>query len=135
MSCTRVGRSSGAAEHTVEDEWRAGLAFSDIGLAGKAFTGKDWNRHRRVLLELFTELLKEGVLGLLLNEVGNMSELITDAGQKRLESVLEEAFDNAGAAEHGPPQFVWSDGETMAAFRAEVQVLQSNANHDISLFI
>ena len=43
-------------------------------------------------------------------------------GQQRLEEVLVDAFENAGATEHGSPQFIWSQGETMAAFRAEAQV-------------
>ena len=86
------------------------------GVVSPARTGK---------LDLFTDLLKEGVLGLLLNEVGNMSDLVTvEGGQERLEEVLVAAFEKAGATEHGLPQFLWSKGETMAAFRSEVQVLQ-----------
>ena len=75
-----AGRSSGAAEHTVVNEWRAALAYSNIGLAGNAFTSKKWyTKHRGVFLELFTKLLRTPVLGLLLNEVGNMSDLPTEA--------------------------------------------------------
>ena len=73
-------------------------------------------------MNLFTDLLTERVQGLLLNEVGNMSDLVSVEGKKRLESVVEEAFENAGAIEHGPPQFFWSRGETMAAFRCELKV-------------
>ena len=36
--------------------------------------------------------------------------------------VLGLAFADAGAAEHGPPQFFWSDGETMAAVEAGLVV-------------
>ena len=119
-----AGRSSGAAEHTVVNEWRAALAYSNIGLAGNAFTSKKWyTKHRGVLLELFTKLLRTPVLGLLLNEVGNMSDLLTEEGKEKLQEVLMNAFKQAGATEHGPPQFFWSEGETMATFRAEVQVL------------
>ena len=119
-----AGRSSGAAEHTVVNEWRGVLAYSNIGLAGNAFTSKNWyTKHRGVLLELFTELLRTPVLGLLLNEVGNMSDLPTEEGKEKLQEVLMNAFKQAGATDHGPPQFFWSEGETMATFRAEVHVL------------
>ena len=47
---------------------------------------------------------------------------MTVEGKERLELVLEEAFEKAGAIEHGSPQFFWSDGETMAAFRRELKV-------------
>ena len=39
-----------------------------------------------------------------------------------MEEVLGLAFADAGAAEHGPPQFFWSDGETMAASEAGAKV-------------
>ena len=51
-----------------------------------------------------------------------MSHPITPEGKKRLEEVLRRAFEDAGAQEHGLPQFFWSAGETMAAFKAEVTV-------------
>ena len=47
---------------------------------------------------------------------------MTVESKKRLELVLEEAFEKVGATEQGPPQFFWSEGETMAAFRCEVKV-------------
>ena len=119
MACA-AARSSGAAEHT---EWRAALAYSNIGLPGKAFTKKHWRKHEKGLLKLFTDLLKEKVLGLLVNEVGNMSDLVTVDGKTRQEEVLKAAFKKAGATEHGMPRFFWSEGETMAAFRAEVRVV------------
>ena len=75
------------------------------------------------MLELFTNLIKDQVLGLLLNEVGNMSNLLTIESKGRLENVLTEAFQKAGASDHGLPQFFWSEGSKMAAFRSEVQVL------------
>ena len=57
------------------------------------------------MLEQFTELLRTPVVGLLLNEVGNMSELLTETGKEELQGVLVKAFEQAGATEHGPPQF------------------------------
>ena len=116
---------SGAKEHTLESVWRGALAYSNIGLPGAGFSGPHWDKkHKPVLLELFTKLLssEEPVLGLLLCEVGNMDDLLDAEGKKRLERVITEAFRAAGATEHGEPQFIWSRDETMAAFRAEVQV-------------
>ena len=52
-----------------------------------------------------------------------MSDLVTVEGRERLESVLVDAFKMAGASEHGQPQFFWSKGETMAAFKYEVHVV------------
>ena len=120
-------RPSGASEHAVEHEWRGALAYSNIGLPGESFTGESWSKkkgHKKKLLDLFTDLLREPVLGLLLCEVGNMSDLLTKKGKARLKDVLLAAFDEAGATEHGPPQYFWSKGDSMAAFRAEVQVRQ-----------
>ena len=112
---------SGAAEHTVGYVWRGALAYCNIGLTGETLTGNDWNLFRN-LLDLFRNLLEKPVLGLLLGEVGNLGDLMTGEGRKRLEDVLAAAFEEAGATKHGPPQFFWSDGEAMAAFRSEVQI-------------
>ena len=89
-----------------------------------AFNGNQWKRHRRRLLRLFTELMssEQKPLGLLLCEVGNMEDLMDEDGRTRLEEVIVEAFQNAGATEHGEPQFFWSQGETMAAFKAEAEI-------------
>ena len=74
-------------------------------------------------------MTKQKPQGILLCEVGNISDPITPEGRERLKEVLESAFKETGAAEHGPPQFFWSNdeffwsnGETMAAFKAEAQV-------------
>ena len=51
----RLTPGSGVVEHTVEWEWRGSFAFANIGLAGNAFTGKDWyKKHNPALKELFT---------------------------------------------------------------------------------
>ena len=119
-------RGSGVTEHIVKREWRVKLAFSNIGLPGNAFTGSKWYKeHCPVLVALFTNLLKGKALGLLLNEVGNMSVLTTPEGKMRLQELMVSAFEAADAVQHGPPQFFWNEGEeTMAAFRAEVKVRQ-----------
>jgi hypothetical protein len=116
---------SGATEHTLQSEWGGAFAYSNLGLPGAGFSGPHWaNKHRPVLLKLFTELMSSDypVLGLLLCEVGNLDDLLDATGKKRLEDVIREAFRAAGATEHGEPQFIWSQDETMAAFRADVQV-------------
>ena len=115
----------GASEHNAKDEWTCALAFTNIGLAGSAFTGNLWSKkHQPALRELFTQLLKadERPQGLLLCEVGNLSDPITAEGQSRLKDVVTLACEHAGAIDHGAPQFFWSPGETMAAFKAELKV-------------
>ena len=95
---------SGATEHTLQSEWRGALVYSNLGSPGAGFSGPHWGRkHRPVLLELFTKLLssEKPVLGLLLCEVGNVDDLCNDNGKKRLERVITEAFQAAGATEHG----------------------------------
>ena len=103
----------GASEHNAKDEWTGALAFTNIGLAGSAFTGQKWLKtHYPALLNLFTLLLKakERPQGLLLCEVGNLSDVISPEGKRRLEQVVRLAFADAGAVEHGAPQFFWSEG-------------------------
>ena len=58
-----AGRSSGAAEHTVVNEWRAALAYSNIGLAGNAFTSKNWyTKHRGVVLQSTPEPVRGNLM-------------------------------------------------------------------------
>ena len=87
-------------------EWRGAFAFSNIGLAGQAFLGKSWEtKHARKLRKIFAELLmtEQKPQGIFLCEVGNLKDPITPEGQAKLEKVLELAFKDAGAEEHGPP--------------------------------
>ena len=60
--------------------------------------------------------------GIFLSELGNLTHPATPEGKTRLEAVVSRAFKDAGAQKHGPPQFFWSKGETMAAFKAEIMV-------------
>ena len=115
---------NGASAHNERNEWNGAFAFTNIGLAGKAFEGDAWRKHARKLRQIFLNLLttKEKPQGILLCEVGNRSEPITRKGKKRLEDVLTLAFEDAGAPMHGAPQFYWSEDETMAAFNANVHV-------------
>jgi hypothetical protein len=125
MSSSSTSNVIGASEHNAPNEWSGAFAFSNIGLAGAAFLGASWQKkHAGKLRELFSNLLvtKQKPQGIFLCEVGNLSDPITSEGRKRLEEVLGLAFRDAGAVEHGPPQFFWSDGETMAAFEAGLVV-------------
>lgn len=115
------------------ETWLGGIAFANIGLPGEALRTSKWQRtHRPTLLEQFIKLLSPKsvcgalefkVVGLCLNEVGNLSDLLSREDQMLFENLLEEAFDKAGATEHGPPQIYWS-GETVAAWLHEQQVRQ-----------
>ena len=72
-----------------------------------------------MLSELFADCEPDRLLGILLNEVGNMTELLDTEGKMRLEAVLNNVFERQTG---NRPQFFWNDGETMAVFRADVHV-------------
>jgi len=121
MSSPLTNNVIGASEHNVQNKWSGALAFSNIGLPGAAFQGANWEKkHAGKLRKLFSNLLmtKQQPQGIFPCEVGNLTDPITPEGAQRLEEVLVLAFEQAGAAEQGPPQFFWSGGETMAAFEA-----------------
>ena len=125
MSSSLTSNVIGASEHNAQNELSGAFAFSNIGLSGAAFQGANWEKkHAGKLRKLFSNLLmtKQQPQGIFLCEVGNLSDPITKVGRWELECVLELAFKDAGAAKHGPPQFFWSRGGTMAAFEAGVQV-------------
>ena len=126
------GPSEGASEHI---KWRGALAFSIIGLPGNSFTGQRWTQtHRPGLLDLFINLLRyrdearietaAAVQGLLLCEAGFIDDTLDEDGKAALEHLLHQAFLEAGASEHGAPNFFWSDATTVAAFRNEVDVVE-----------
>ena len=125
MSSSSTSNVIGVSEHNAKNKCTGAFAFSNIGLAGSAFQGNNWQKkHAGKLQEIFSDLLmtNQKPQGILLCEVGNLSDPITPEGRERLEEVLGFAFKETGAAEHGPPQSFWSNGETMAAFKAEAQV-------------
>ena len=128
----RGGRPSGASEHVARDlgtsgPWKGLLAFSNIGLAGKAVHGRGWPKHRERLIRLVTELFKASsvhgggpeLLGIFLNEVGNLSDLFDDTAKGKFEDMMREAF---ARATMDVPQVLWSPGEMMAALRPDVPV-------------
>ena len=119
-------------EHAARDlgtsgPWKGLLAFSNIGLAGKAVHGRGWPKHRERLIRLVTELFKASsvhgggpeLLGIFLNEVGNLSDLFDDTAKGKFEDMMREAF---ARATMDVPQVLWSPGETMAALRPDVPV-------------
>ena len=119
------GTSSGGVR---QNAWEGTLAFSNIGLAGAAVRGNQWsNKHRPRLVRLVNELFEANaghgrhhkLLGILLNEVGNLSDLLDDECRNTFGDMMSEAFlSNAGIE----PQIMWSPGETMAAFRPDIRV-------------
>ena len=113
----------GALEHASKTEWRGPIAFANIGLAGAAVRGSKWiEKHRPRLLTQFTELLQYQalkVVGLCLIEVGNLSDLLGQEDRLLFDEVIQAAFEQAGATEHGPAQIIWSEGETLSAWRKE----------------
>ena len=120
-------QSTPAKTSASKNEWQGAIAFANIGLAGAAVRGNQWRKHRKKLLKQFTELLQYRqlkVVGLCLNEVGNLSDLLTPEDRQHFDELIQEAFQQAGATEHGPAQIIWSEGETVSAWRQE-QVVKS----------
>ena len=108
---------SGASEHAF---WNGALAFSNIGLSGKAVSGSKWSKHRERLVKLVVDLLTtKPLLGVLLNEVGNLTDKLDPNDRRKFTEMLTEAFRAAG---YNKPTVVWSAGETVAAFRSGVAV-------------
>ena len=123
------GASSGAtpgsaSEHAIST-WRMAFAFANVGIAGAMVKSSRWEKkHRPRLLTQLVALLwsTENPAGILLNEIGNLSDLVQGQEREKINDVLKEAFRTAGASKHGHPKIFWSDGETLGAFRAEVSV-------------
>ena len=114
----------GALEHTT---YKMRFATLNVGLGNKAIKGSKWEKdHRPKLLKVFTDLVrgKEGKKadGLFLCEVGNYYDLFSDTSVAKMNDLITEAFEKAGAIEHGPPQIFWSDNETCAAFQHQIDV-------------
>ena len=105
-----------SADRFSASEWRAALASYNVGLAASAVRGSNWKHHRTTLQGIFTELLSSEapVVALLLCEVGNLDDLCDEECRARVEEVICESFEAAGATEHGPPQFYWN-GETVSS--------------------
>ena len=115
--------AGGATEHTSGKVFEGVIAFSNLGLAGSAVIGTKWPKHetrlRSLVVDLFNAATQRGraLVGILLNEVGNMSDLVTEEGRNNFNRMLVNSFRDARGEE---PQVHWSLGETMAAFRPTV---------------
>ena len=116
----RPDERSGAAEHAREDREPSAIVGVKVGLAGEAVRGTSWAGHRARLVTEFVDLLSPDVMGLYLVEVGSRSDRLTEEDKAAVDELLEEAFRTAGATEHGAPQISWITGESVAAFRAEI---------------
>ena len=70
------GAIGGATEHAGNRLFEGVLAFSNLGLPGKAFAGQKWSKHEGRLLVLVEALFHRAtdgdraLLGILLNKVG-----------------------------------------------------------------
>ena len=117
-------------------EWKGAIAFANIGLALNAIEGNRWNScHKPKLLKQFIALLTYKnfhVIGLCLNEVGDLSHPLRSKDRIEFNGLIQEAFEQANATKHGPASILWSDGETVTAWRNEVNVktLQKFKNMD-----
>ena len=89
------GAIGGATEHAGSGLFEGVLAFSNLGLPGKAFTGQKWSKHEGRLLVLVQDLFHQAtdrgraLLGVLLNEVGNLSDLVDDKGRENMDCMLQ----------------------------------------------
>ena len=101
------------------------FAFTNVRLPGTAFLGDDWaNIHAREFQETCSHLLirEEKPQCILLCGVGNAIDPITHEGRHGVEKVLELAFKETGAEEHGPPLCAWLSDNTMVAARPGGQI-------------
>ena len=57
----------------------------------------------------------------------NLSDLLSQEQRFLFDALLLEAFEQAGATEHGAVQIIWSAGETVSAWRAEQVVTNLSA--------
>ena len=124
-----AGRGScGVSEHpgttsgrVRQDAWEGTLAFSNIGVRGQQWSKKHRPRRYRLVTELFEASAAHGrrheLLGVLLNDAGNMSDLLDSDCKDKFGDMMSDAFISAAGCE---PRILWNPGETMAAFRPEV---------------
>ena len=130
MASSRCSPSlSGAIEHapsrvSAQSFWNGALAFSNIGLSGEAVSGNKWRKHRSRLITLIVELLdakevilncspqlKKPLLGILLNEVGNLDHLLDSEGREKIHPDGHGGFQHCGIRHaYGCLEFRRNDG-------------------------
>ena len=107
------------------------VASINVGMRGKAVKGRNWNSCCTVLLDIFVEALtySNEIIGLLVSEVGSVTDPYDDDDRKRFDSLFEEAFriaeERTGASEHKGIQFFGAMGkaaETVMIFKSHVNV-------------
>ena len=87
----------GASEHEFA------LGITNIGLQGDAINGKNFEkRHATQLRDIFADLLQgnKNCAGLLICEAGRIDNTCTEEGKAKMNEVIIQAFEKAGAAEH-----------------------------------
>ena len=95
--------------------WTGSVAIANIGLDGRAIMGMKWQRHRRKLLKQFKDMLNYGnVCGLCLGEVGNFDQPLTEEVRARVRDLVEEAFKESSASEHGNAPLCGHRASTLA---------------------
>ena len=113
------------------DAWEGVLIFSNIGLAGEAIRGPNWERYKswlqRFIWDLFSGSAPEHapsrkVLGLLLGEVGNLSDRVVGQAKNKFNLAMQEAIVNVSnwrspGQDHQPDiQWTPKNGECVGAF-------------------
>ena len=83
----------GAAEHLSYME-KGCVVNLNVGLTGKAVKGKSWRAHRRTLLDIFVRALTFSfdTIGMLVAEVGSVSDLYDHDDRNAFDRLFEEAF-------------------------------------------
>ena len=98
----------------------------NIGLKGEAVNGRQWSKHRRTLLNIFVRALKgcADKIGMLASEAGSVTDPYDDDDRNKFDCLFKEAFKEAfqiaGASEHGEIQIFWAQGdaaETVMIFK------------------
>ena len=121
---------SGAPEHTCY--MANGCVVSiNVGMPGGAVRGNRWNTHRSRLLQIFVTALvfSSDIIGMLVSEVGSVTDPYDDDDRKRFDSLFKEAFhiadEQTGASEHNEIQFFGATGkaaQTVMIFKSHVNV-------------
>ena len=126
----RQGTVQGATEHcrpvTGATEHISTVAFANIGLLNSALEGKQRNKHMERISRQSQEILqRHDVLGICFCEAGEQGVGFSPACRKFFEKYVTEAFEKAGATEHGEPQYFWeAEAHYVSVFKADVDVEQ-----------
>ena len=73
------------------------------------------------------------VIGIGIVEAGEQGKPWPKAFKKEFEAMVIEVFKDAGASEHGPPQFFCADNEhLLGVFRAEIEVFGGEVIYGLS---